>query len=95
MLIRLIQWNGTATYSGSGANANIFDKFEDEEEGRRSVRLLQSAQATVVEWFLLGEMDDVILSETSTFGQTAWTRYASCSFVASTCTSIAFITSFD
>ena len=27
-----------------------------------------------MEWFLLGEADDVILSEMSTFGQTAWGR---------------------
>jgi len=27
-----------------------------------------------VEWFILGECDDVVLSQGSSFGQTAWAR---------------------
>jgi hypothetical protein len=69
--------NNSIVYSGSGDKQRIFSQsVHDGGENPQNMTssLMQGLIDTTVEWFMLGDCDDAVLSVGSTFGATAWAR---------------------
>ena len=71
---RLAVYNSTIAYSGSGEKQRVFGGADLVGGGTTGEERRQGLIDATVEWFLLGECDDVVLSQGSSFGQTAWAR---------------------
>ncbi|KAJ1485160.1 hypothetical protein T484DRAFT_1893102 [Baffinella frigidus] len=76
---RVTYLNGSIGYSGSAEKQRAFSResqsrsvMGEQEEGDDPIP--DATRDAVVEWFVLGALDDAILSEGSTFGQTGWAR---------------------